>query len=215
MPQAHQAYSAAVAVPLEALLPAEPWRPSTGPSIGFTVAGLVVYRLGTYIPVPGIDIAAFAETFKAQSSGILALFNMFAGGAVERIAIFALNIVPYISALIIMQLATSLVPSLEAVGNEGEQGRRRINQYARYLTVALAAFQAYTIACWLEGSDAVVIEPGLFFRISTVGTMVGGTMLLMWLGEQITARGVGNGTSLIIMSGITASLPEVNCFGRG
>jgi preprotein translocase subunit SecY len=171
------------------------------------VAALVVYRLGTYIPIPGIDIVAFAEAFKAQSSGILGTFNMFAGGAVERMAIFALNIVPYVSALIIMELATSLVPSLEALKNEGEQGRKQINQYARYLTVALAAFQAYTIGYWLEGSDAVVIEPGLFFRITTVVTMVGGTLFLMWLGEQITTRGIGNGTSLIVMSSIVASLP--------
>src|SRR6516165_8546840 len=118
----------------------------------FTLAALVVYRLGTYIPIPGINPAAFAESFKAQSSGILGTFNMFAGGAVERMAIFALNIVPYVSALIIMELATSLVPSLEALKNEGEQGRKQINQYARYLTVALAAFQAYTIGYWLEGS---------------------------------------------------------------
>ena len=207
MPQAHQASSPAAAVPLEALSPAEPWRPSTGPSIWFTVAALVVYRLGTYIPIPGIDIAAFTEAFEAQSSGILGMFNMFAGGAVERMAIFALNIMPYISALIIMQVATSLVPSLEALKSEGEQGRKQINQCARYLTVALAAFQAYTIAYWLEGLDAVVIEPGLFFRITTIVTMVGGTMLLMWLGEQITARGIGNGTSLIIMSSIVASIP--------
>src|SRR5215471_2115503 len=157
MPQGHQASFAAVAVPLEALSPAEPLRPVTGPSIWFTVAALVVYRLGTYIPIPGIDIAAFTEAFEAQSSGILGMFNMFAGGAVERMAIFALNIVPYVSALIIVQLATSLVPSLEALKSEGEQGRKQINQYARYLTLALAAFQAYTIAHWLEGSDAVVI----------------------------------------------------------
>ena len=207
MPQAHQASPAAVAVPLEALSPAEPWRPSTGPSIWFTVAALVVYRVGTYIPIPGIDIVAFEETFKAQSSGILGMFNMFAGGAVERMAIFALNVIPYIFALIIVQLATSLVPSLGALKNEGEQGRKQINQYARYLTVALAAFQAYTIAYWLEGSDAVVTQPGLFFRITTVVTMVGGTLFLMWLGEQITTRGIGNGTSLIVMSSIVASLP--------
>jgi preprotein translocase subunit SecY len=140
------------------------------------------------------------------------MFNMFAGGAVERMAIFALNIMPYISASIIMQLMTSVVPTLEALKKEGEQGRKQINQYTRYMTVALAAFQAYGIAFGLEGSRGasgpVVIDPGWFFRISTVVTLVGGTMFLMWLGEQITARGVGNGTSLIIMSGIVAGLPS-------
>ena len=180
--------------------------------IWFTLAALVVYRLGTYIPIPGINPAAFAESFKAQSSGILGMFNMFAGGAVERMAIFALNIMPYISASIIMQLMTSVVPTLEALKKEGEQGRKQINQYTRYMTVALAAFQAYGIAFGLEGSRGasgpVVIDPGWFFRISTVVTLVGGTMFLMWLGEQITARGVGNGTSLIIMSGIVAGLPS-------
>jgi preprotein translocase subunit SecY len=206
-----QASSAAVAVPLEALSPAEPRHPSTGPRIWFTVAALVVYRLGTYIPMPGIDIVAFAETFNAQPSGILTLFNMFAGGAIERMAIFALNIIPYMCALIIMQLVASLVPRLEVLTKEGEQGRKQINQYTRYLTVALAAFQAYAIAHGLEGwhgsFGAVVIEPGPYFRISTVVTMVGGTMFLIWLGEQITARGVGNGTLLIVMSSIVASLP--------
>jgi len=179
--------------------------------IWFTLAALVVYRLGTYIPLPGINPAAFAESFRAQSSGILGMFNMFSGGAVERMAIFALNIMPYISASIIMQLMTSVVPSLEQLKKEGEQGRKQINQYTRYMTVGLAAFQAYGIAFGLEGSRGVsgpvVIDPGWFFRISTVVTLVGGTLFLMWLGEQITARGVGNGTSLIIMSGIVAGLP--------
>ena len=154
----------------------------------FTLAALVVYRLGTYIPIPGINPAAFAESFKAQSSGILGMFNMFAGGAVERMAIFALNIMPYISASIIMQLMTSVVPTLEQLKKEGEQGRKQINQYTRYVTVALAAFQAYGIAFGLEGSRGasgpVVIDPRWFFRISTVVTLVGGTMFLMWLGEQ-------------------------------
>src|SRR5690348_14241229 len=180
--------------------------------IWFTLAALVVYRLGTYIPIPGINPAAFAESFKAQSSGILGMFNMFAGGAVERMAIFALNIMPYISASIIMQLMSSVSPTLEALKKEGEQGRKQINQYTRYLTVALATFQAYGIAIGLEGSRAsvgsVVIDPGWFFRISTVITLVGGTMFLMWLGEQITARGVGNGISLIIFAGIVAGLPS-------
>jgi preprotein translocase subunit SecY len=178
----------------------------------FTLGALLVYRLGTYIPIPGIDPVAFAATFKNNSSGMLGMFNMLAGGAVERMAIFALNIMPYISASIIMQLMTSVVPSLEALKKEGEQGRKQINQYTRYLTVALAAFQAYGIAFGLEGSrngaTQVVLDPGIFFRISTVVTLVGGTMFLMWLGEQITARGVGNGTSLIIMAGIVAGIPQ-------
>ncbi|MEQ1648362.1 MAG: preprotein translocase subunit SecY [Hyphomicrobiaceae bacterium] len=178
----------------------------------FTLGALLVYRLGTFIPIPGVNPIAFAEAFKSQSSGILGMFNMFAGGAVERLAIFALNIMPYISASIIMQLMTSVVPSMEALKKEGEAGRKQINQYTRYLTVALAAFQAYGIAVGLEGSrgqsGAVVLDPGWFFRMTTVITLVGGTMFLMWLGEQITARGVGNGTSLIIMAGIVAGLPS-------
>jgi preprotein translocase subunit SecY len=177
----------------------------------FTVIALLVYRLGTFIPIPGINPVAFAETFKQSSNGILGMFNMFAGGAVERLAIFALNIMPYISASIIMQLMTSVVPSLETLKKEGEAGRKQINQYTRYLTVALATFQAYGIAVGLEGSRGqsgpVVLDPGMFFRITTVITLVGGTLFLMWLGEQITARGVGNGTSLIIMAGIVAGLP--------
>ncbi len=180
--------------------------------IWFTLAALLVYRLGTFIPLPGINPVAFAETFKNQAGGILGMFNMFAGGAVERMAIFALNIMPYISASIIMQLMTSIDKRLEALKKEGEQGRKQINQYTRYLTVALAAFQAYGIAIGLEGSSSsvggVVIEPGMFFRISTVVTLVGGTMFLMWLGEQITQRGVGNGISLIIFAGIVAGLPS-------
>jgi preprotein translocase subunit SecY len=179
--------------------------------IWFTLTALLVYRLGTFIPIPGIDPGAFAETFRQQSGGILGMFNMFAGGAVERMAIFALNIMPYISASIIMQLMSSVDKRLEALKKEGEQGRKTINQYTRYLTVALAAFQAYGIAIGLEGSRAstgsVVIEPGWFFRITTVITLVGGTMFLMWLGEQITSRGVGNGISLIIFAGIVAGLP--------
>jgi preprotein translocase subunit SecY len=178
----------------------------------FTLGALLVYRVGTYIPLPGINPVAFAETFKSQSSGILGMFNMFAGGAIERLAIFALNIMPYISASIIMQLMSSVVPSLEALKKEGEQGRKQINQYTRYLTVLLAAVQAYGIAIGLEGqrgsTGPVVIEPGWYFRFSTVITLVGGTMFLMWLGEQITARGIGNGTSLIIMAGIVAGLPS-------
>ena len=179
--------------------------------IWFTLGALLVYRLGTFIPLPGIDPVAFSQAFKANSTGILGMFNMFAGGAVERMAIFALNIMPYISASIIMQLMTSVSPTLEALKKEGETGRKTINQYTRYLTVALAAFQAYGIAIGLEGSRAagggVVIDPGWYFRITTVITLVGGTMFVMWLGEQITARGVGNGISLIIFAGIVATLP--------
>lgn len=180
--------------------------------IWFTLAALLVYRFGTFIPLPGISIEAFKSVFEAQSHGILGMVNMFAGGAVERMAIFALNIMPYISASIIMQLMTSVSPQLEALKKEGESGRKQINQYTRYLTVILAAFQAYGIAIGLEGSrgaaGAVVPDPGWFFRLSTVITMVGGTMFLMWLGEQITQRGVGNGISLIIFAGIVAGLPS-------
>ncbi len=180
--------------------------------IYFTLAALLVYRLGTFIPLPGINPIAFAETFKANASGILGMFNLLAGGAVERMAIFALNIMPYISASIIMQLMTSVDKRLEALKKEGEQGRKAINQYTRYLTVILAALQAYGIAIGLEGSRSasgpVVLDPGWFFRISTVVTMVGGTMFLMWLGEQITQRGVGNGISLIIFAGIVAGMPS-------
>ena len=179
--------------------------------IWFTLGALLIYRFGTFIPLPGIDPAAFAESFRSQSSGILGQLNMFAGGAVERMAIFALNIMPYISASIIMQLMSSVDQRLAALKKEGEQGRKTINQYTRYLTVLLAAVQAYGIAVGLEGSTSsvgpIVIEPGWFFRLTTVITLVGGTMFLMWLGEQITARGVGNGISLIIFAGIVEALP--------
>ena len=177
----------------------------------FTLGALVIFRLGTFIPLPGINPLAFAEAFKSQAGGILGMFNMFSGGALERLAIFALNIMPYISASIIMQLMSSINPKLEALKKEGEAGRKQINQYTRYLTVILAALQAYGIAVGLEGSrnaaGSVVIEPGMFFRATTVITLVGGTMFPMWLGEQITQRGVGNGTSLIIFAGIVAGLP--------
>ncbi len=179
--------------------------------IWFTLGALLVYRFGTWIPIPGINVAAFEALFNSQSQGILGMFNMFSGGAVERMAIFALNIMPYISASIIMQLMQSVNPTLEKLKKEGEQGRKQINQYTRYLTVLLAAFQAYGIAVGLEGSrseaGAVVIDPGYFFRLTTVITLVGGTMFLMWLGEQITQRGIGNGISLIIFAGIVAGLP--------
>src|SRR6202051_4640283 len=168
--------------------------------IWFTLGALVIFRLGTYIPLPGIDPAAFEASFLGQKQGVLDLFNMFAGGAVQRMAIFSLNIMPYISASIIMQLMSSMSPKLEALKKEGEQGRKQINQYTRYLTVVLAAFQAYGISIGLESSHSavgpVVLDPGWFFRITTVVTLVGGTLFLMWLGEQITQRGVGNGISL-------------------
>ena len=176
--------------------------------IWFTIGALLVYRLGTYIPLPGINPEAFAQAFQSQSKGVLGMFNMFAGGAVQRMAIFALGIMPYISASIIMQLMTSVIPSLEALKKEGEQGRKVINQYTRYGTVLLAIVQAYGISAGLENGNGIVTDPGMFFRISTVITLVGGTMFLMWLGEQITARGIGNGISLIIFAGIVAGLPH-------
>ncbi|HEV7275078.1 MAG TPA: preprotein translocase subunit SecY [Devosiaceae bacterium] len=173
----------------------------------FTLGVLLIYRLGTYIPVPGIDPDAYAATFETASQGVVGMFNMFAGGAVERMAIFALNLIPYITASIVIQVVSSASPKLEALKKEGESGRRKLNQYTRYLTVAFCAVQAYGIAVGLEASQGVVIDPGWFFRISTVITLVGGTMFLMWLGEQVTARGVGNGVSLIIFAGIVANLP--------
>ncbi|WP_296707684.1 preprotein translocase subunit SecY [Rhodoblastus sp.] len=176
--------------------------------IWFTLGALIVYRLGTYIPLPGIDPAAFAANFHGKQQGVLELFNMFAGGAVQRMAIFALNIMPYISASIIVQLMSSVIPSLEQLKKEGEQGRKVMNQYTRYLTVVIAAFQAYGIAVGLEGQPNVVSDPGWFFRISTVLTLMGGTLFLMWLGEQITSRGIGNGSSLIIFAGIVAAFPS-------
>ena len=176
--------------------------------IWFTLGALLVYRLGTYIPLPGINPQAVADLFQQQSTGILGMFNMFAGGAVGRMAIFALNIMPYISASIIVQLLTAVSPHLEQLKKEGESGRKTINQYTRYGTVFLAALQAYGIAVGLEGAGNVVNDPGMFFRLSTVVTLTGGTVFLMWLGEQITQRGVGNGISLIIFAGIVAGLPK-------
>jgi preprotein translocase subunit SecY len=176
--------------------------------IWFTLGALVIYRLGTYIPLPGIDPAAFEASFLGQKQGVLDMFNMFSGGAVQRMAVFALNIMPYISASIIIQLLSSVVPSLEAIKKEGEQGRKVLNQYTRYLTVVLAVFQAYGISIGLEGRAGIVSDPGLLFRISTIVTLTGGTMFLVWLGEQITSRGVGNGSSLIIFAGIVARLPQ-------
>jgi len=180
--------------------------------IWFTLGALLVYRIGTYIPVPGVDASVMGEMLQQHGGGILGMFDMFTGGALRRMTVFALNIMPYISASIIIQLMTSAVPTLEALKKEGEAGRKKLNQYTRYLTVFIAVFQSYGIAVGLEsmrGSfGAAVIDPGYFFRFSCVISLVGGTMFLMWLGEQITARGVGNGTSLIIMSGIVANLPN-------
>ncbi len=175
--------------------------------IWFTLGALLIYRLGTYIPLPGINPEAYQQAFNGQSQGILGLFNMFSGGAVSRMAIFALAIMPYISASIIIQLLTTVVPQLEALKKEGEAGRKIMNQYTRYLTVVLATAQAWGIAVGLEGGQGIVINPDLFFRISTTITLVGGTMFLLWLGEQITSRGIGNGTSLIIQAGIVAEFP--------
>ena len=177
----------------------------------FTLGALIVYRIGTYVPVPGVDASVMGEMLNQHGGGILGMFNMFSGGALGRMTVFALNIMPYISASIIVQLMSAAVPSLEALKKEGDSGRKRLNQYTRYLTVLIALFQSYGIAVGLEGMrgsfGAAVIEPGWFFRFSCVVTLVGGTMFLMWLGEQITARGVGNGISLIIFAGIVAGLP--------
>ncbi|MHA1568399.1 MAG: preprotein translocase subunit SecY [Alphaproteobacteria bacterium] len=172
----------------------------------FTLGLLIIYRLGTFIPIPGIDPVQLARFVEQTQGGILGIFNMFGGGALSRMAILSLGIMPYISASIIMQLATSMVPTLEALKKEGESGRRKINQYTRYGTVLLATVQAYGISAGLEG-QGLALDPGGFFRASAVITLVGGTMFLMWLGEQITARGIGNGISLVIFIGIIAELP--------
>ena len=177
----------------------------------FTLGALVVYRLGTYIPIPGIDPSILADIFEQQAGGILGVFNLFAGGALERMTIFALNVMPYISASIIMQLMTAVSPKLDQLKKEGESGRKKMNQYTRYLTVLLCVVQGYGIAVGLEsmaaGGLSAVIEPGMAFRFTAVVTLLGGTMFLLWLGEQITQRGVGNGVSLIIFAGIVASFP--------
>ena len=175
--------------------------------IVFTLLALVVARLGTYVPMPGIDASSLAQQIQQQQGGLLDVFNLLAGGAIERMAIFALGIMPYISSSIIIQLMTTVSPTLEQLKKEGETGRKQINQYTRYGTVMLAAVQAYAIAIGLEQWGTVVITPGFAFRFSTVITLTGGTIFLMWLGEQITARGVGNGISLIIMAGIVARIP--------
>ncbi len=179
--------------------------------IWFTLGALIVYRLGTFVPIPGIDPTILQDMFNQTGGGILGMFDMFAGGALSRMTIFALNIMPYISASIIMQLMSAVSPTLEAMKKEGESGRKKINQYTRYLTVLICILQAYGIAVGLEGmtsgSAVAVDNPGWFFRMTVVITLTGGTIFLMWLGEQITARGVGNGISLIIFTGIVAQLP--------
>ncbi|MEO8155879.1 MAG: preprotein translocase subunit SecY, partial [Rhizobacter sp.] len=174
----------------------------------FLLLALVVFRIGGHIPVPGIDPAQLQEMFKGQQGGILSLFNVFSGGALQRFTVFALGIMPYISASIIMQLMTYVVPSLESLKKEGESGRRKITQYTRYGTLGLALFQALGIALALEGSPGLVITPGFGFRMTAVVSLVAGTMFLMWLGEQITERGLGNGISILIFGGIAAGLPN-------
>jgi preprotein translocase subunit SecY len=177
--------------------------------IGFTLLAMVIYRLGTYVPIPGINIDAFAEAFQGQSKGILGMFNMFSGGAVERMAVFSLNVMPYISASIIVQLMGTMYPPWEKLRKDGgETGRKTLNQYTRYLTVVLAILQSFGIAFGLSSSPGLVSHPGLLFTLATVATLTGGTMFLMWLGEQITSRGVGNGLSLIIFAGIVAVFPR-------
>ena len=174
----------------------------------FLLGALIVYRIGAHVPVPGIDPVQLAELFKSQQGGILDMFNMFSGGALSRFTIIALGIMPYISASIIMQLLTVVSPQLEQLKKEGESGRRKITQYTRYGTLFLATFQALSIAIALESQRGLVLEPGLAFRFITVVTLVTGTMFLMWLGEQITERGIGNGISLIIFAGIVAGFPR-------
>jgi len=180
--------------------------------IMFTVLALIVYRIGTYIPVPGIDPAMLGEVFRKHGGGIMDMFNMFSGGALRRMTIFALGVMPYITASIIVQLLSAILPYFESLKKEGEGGRVKLNQYSRYLTVGFAAVQSYALAVGLEnmmgGHGAAMVISPMFFRISTMITLTGGTVFLMWLGEQITARGIGNGTSLIIYAGIVANLPN-------
>jgi len=174
----------------------------------FLIGALIVYRIGTFIPVPGVDPAALADFFDQQASGLLDIFNMFSGGALERFGIFALGIMPYISSSIIMQMASHIVPSLQQLRKEGEQGRREIIKYTRYGTVLLASFQSVAAASWLQSQATLVVNPGPTFLITACITLVTGTMFLMWLGEQITERGIGNGISMIILAGIVAGIPS-------
>lgn len=174
----------------------------------FVLGALIVYRLGAHIPVPGIDPDVLSQIFEQQKDGILGMFNMFSGGALSRFTVFALGIMPYISASIVMQLMTAVSPKLEQLKKEGEAGRRTISKWTRYATVGLATFQALGIAIALEGQAGLVLDPGIVFRLTAVITLVCGTVFLMWLGEQITERGIGNGISLIIFAGIVAGLPS-------
>jgi preprotein translocase subunit SecY len=174
----------------------------------FLALALVVYRIGAHIPVPGIDPVQLQQFFKGQAGGILSLFNMFSGGALSRFTVFALGITPYISASIVIQLMTYVVPTLEQLKKEGEAGRRKITQYTRYGTLGLALFQSLSIALALEGTAGLVLDPGFGFRLTAVSSLVAGTMFLMWLGEQITERGLGNGISILIFAGIAAGLPS-------
>jgi preprotein translocase subunit SecY len=174
----------------------------------FLLGALIVYRIGSFVPVPGIDASVLESLFRSQQGGILGMFNMFSGGALSRFSIFALGIMPYISSSIIMQLLTVVSPQMEAMKKEGEAGRRKITQYTRYGTVFLAAFQGLGIAIALESQPGLVVDPGVMFRLTTVITLTAGTLFLMWLGEQITERGLGNGISIIIFGGIAAGLPK-------
>jgi len=179
----------------------------------FTLGALIVFRLLSFVPLPGIDPRTLSTLFQQTQGGVLDFFNMFSGGGLERMSLIALGVMPYITASIVMQLGTSMSPQLAALKKEGEAGRKKINQYTRYGTVILCAIQGYSMAVGLEnwsvaGGQSSVLEPGYMFRITTVINLVGGTMFLMWLGEQITSRGIGNGISLIIMAGIVAQLPQ-------
>jgi preprotein translocase subunit SecY len=174
----------------------------------FLLMALIVYRIGTHVPVPGIDPDQLRQLFQSQQGGILGLFNMFSGGALSRFSVFALGIMPYISASIIMQMLTYVLPSLESLRKEGESGRRKITQYTRYGTVALALFQAISVSVALESQQGLVLDPGIMFRLTCVVSLVTGTMFMMWLGEQITERGLGNGVSILIFAGIVAGLPN-------
>ncbi|MCL2474390.1 MAG: preprotein translocase subunit SecY, partial [Alphaproteobacteria bacterium] len=180
--------------------------------IWFTVFALIVFRIGTYIPIPGVDPVKLAEIFSRHSGGIMDMFNMFSGGALERMTIFALGVMPYITASIIVQLLSAVLPSFEALKKEGQMGQMKLNQYSRYLTVLFASVQSYALAVGLESmigsSGSAVIINTTFFRISTMITLTGGAVFLMWLGEQITSRGIGNGISLLIYGGIVAGLPR-------
>jgi preprotein translocase subunit SecY len=206
-----QTRSAAAAMPLAGLAPAERQPPSAGLRVLFTLAAVLVFRLGTYIPLPGIDPAAWEEIFRAHAGGVLGTFNAFSGGAIHRMAIFALNILPYMFAFVIVHLMATVSPTLKRLRTQGRSGRQVINQYARYLTLVLAALQACGIAIalesWSGAGAAIVVDPGWLFRVSTVATLVGGTMLLLLLAEQITTRGIGEGVSVIILAGILAQLP--------